>query len=155
MGRHQQAVDYFQKAIRLNRNNADGYAMLGSALNISGRPDDGMVAVQTAMRLNPHHHGWYDMHLGRGQFALGAFAQARRTLANVPKAKPEYPVVRVNLAATLAVMGRQDEARAEVAKLLELNAGYSLGNVAKSLPYKDHVIRDRFLNALRLAELPD
>ncbi|MFP6771242.1 MAG: tetratricopeptide repeat protein, partial [Alphaproteobacteria bacterium] len=105
--------------------------------------------------LNPHHHGWYDMHLGRGQFALGDFAQARRTLANVAKSTPEYPVVRVNLAAALAAMGRRDEARAEIAKLLELNAGYELGNVAKSLLYKDPVTRNCFLNALRMAELPD
>ena len=93
LGRHERAVDSLRKSVKLNPNSADGYAVLGMALNYAGHPEDGLAAVETAMRMNPRHQGWYDLHIGRLRFSLGAYEDAERALVNFVKLASEYPIL--------------------------------------------------------------
>ncbi len=51
------------------------------------------------------------------------------------------------------MMGREKEARAEVAEVLRLNPKYSLDGVAKTSVYKDRSEIDKIINASRNAGL--
>src|SRR4029434_9110972 len=47
------------RAIALDPNNADSYALQAETLNRAGRPVDALRAAEQAMRLNPRHPPWY------------------------------------------------------------------------------------------------
>jgi adenylate cyclase len=59
------------------------------------------------------------------------------------------------LAATYAMMGRLDEAKACVAKVLEIEPKTSVEEYRKSQLYKDPKYTEQFLEALRRAGLPE
>jgi len=52
-----------------------------------------------------------------------------------------------------SALGREDEAREEVATILKLNPRLSLGYLAKTLPYKNQADLEKVLNDLRKAGL--
>ncbi len=51
------------------------------------------------------------------------------------------------------MMGREKEARAEVAEVLRVNPKFTLDSLGKMLPYKDQSETDKVANALRKAGL--
>ncbi len=51
------AIAAGERAIALNPNYADGYALLAFSLSITGKPEEALLLVQHALRLNPHP--WY------------------------------------------------------------------------------------------------
>lgn len=61
--------------------------------------------------------------------------------------------IRLRLAACYSALGREDEAREEVATILKLNPRLSLGYLAKTLPYKNQADLEKVLNDLRKAGL--
>ena len=56
---YDQAIAEGERAIALDPNNADSYAVQADALNFAGRPEEALRAVEQAMRLNPHYPPWY------------------------------------------------------------------------------------------------
>ena len=84
--------------------------MQGEIAAFHGRPGEGIEKVQRALRLNPHPPGWYYWELGYAQYA------ARRHEAAVETLREESTYrtgSRRILAASLAQLGRVDEARQE------------------------------------------
>jgi len=51
------------------------------------------------------------------------------------------------------MLGKEKEARAEVAEVLRINPKFSVEYLAKILPYKDRSESDKIVNALRKAGL--
>ena len=52
---YDQAIAEGERAIALDPNNADSYAMQAEMLNFAGRPEDALRAMEQAMRLNPRY----------------------------------------------------------------------------------------------------
>ena len=59
------------------------------------------------------------------------------------------------LCAALALLGRTDEARAEMAELLKLQPDLGSAYIEATYPFKIPDEREFFLKALRLAGLPE
>ena len=57
------------------------------------------------------------------------------------------------LTASYSILGREEEARAEVAEVLRLNPKFSVDSYAKRLPFKDQAYTEQYVNALRKAGL--
>jgi hypothetical protein len=55
------------------------------------------------------------------------------------------------LAASYGMMGREQEARTEVAEVLRINPKFSLDYFVKTTPQKDQAIKEKTINALRKA----
>ena len=63
---YEQAIAEGERAITLDPNYAEGYAWLGAIVNLAGRPAEAIVAVEKALRLNPHDPFFYlSTHLTR------------------------------------------------------------------------------------------
>ena len=56
---------------------------------------------------------------------------------------------------SFVLLGRLDEAKAAARRLLEIAPSYSVSGRARLLPYKDQAHKDRYLNALRAAGIPE
>ena len=58
-------------------------------------------------------------------------------------------------AAALAALGRKEEARLPVARLLEGEEGFSVERVRQRLPHRDEAVRERYFRHLIAAGLPE
>jgi tetratricopeptide (TPR) repeat protein len=70
------AEHHLRRAFDLNPNDADGMIMKGRLLAFRGRPEEALVCLEAACRLNPLHPRWYDVHFGIALYSLRRFAEA-------------------------------------------------------------------------------
>ena len=85
-----------------------------------------------------------------GQFDEAA-ALATRALADNPRYAIGYRVA----AASLAQLGRQDEAAELVAKMLDIEPEFTMTKLRARLTYMHDEARARYIEGLRLAGLPE
>lgn len=79
-----QEIEYFQKALRINPNKAEGWLVLGILFYLLERHNDSIEPYRQALRINPElAEAWYYLglaygHLDRHYDAIEAFRQALR-----------------------------------------------------------------------------
>ena len=114
-----------------------------------------MSTIQKAIALNPQHSSTFEGILGRVYFGLDRFEEAERAYVAVVAANPEWPTFRAGLAAILAAQGKLEEAKRQIDELLKLSPSFSIAGIPVSMPYKEDKDRDRYINALCAAGLPE
>jgi tetratricopeptide (TPR) repeat protein len=124
---------------------------MAEALIYMGRPKEGIAQIKKAMRINPRYPEWHLWDLSWAYYETGMYKEALATLRKMNN--PPNGVHRT-AAAVYVRLGRLDEARAEIVELLKKEPNYTL-ETAKLWPYKDAAQRDRYVNDLRKAGLPD
>ena len=142
----------FAAALDLDPNHADTWAVRADTAVMSGRAADGIEHVRKALRLNPRPPGWYYWMLGQAQYALGDYESARATLQ---RAETYRTPSRRILAASLAQLGRTDEARREVELFLVSNPHFTISHWAASQPFRDEAALQHFVDGYRKAGLPE
>jgi tetratricopeptide (TPR) repeat protein len=142
----------FEATLKLDPNYADAWAMRSDLITLNGRPADAIEHVRKALRLNPHPPGWYYWMLGQAQYALRDYESAVRTLR-----KPETyrTTSRRILAASLAQLGRLEEARWEAEMFMMSNPNFTTRHWVASQPFRDEEARQHFIDGYRLAGLPE
>jgi len=130
-------LDEVKKCLQLNPNNAHFIAVLSLHLGMVGEWDRAMKLMGKAMRLNPHHPGWYHIvafmnYYRQGEFDL-ALIEARRF--NTPDFFWD-PLIR---AAVLGQLKRREDARKAVDELLALVPDFNLRgrSLIRRLAYLD------------------
>ncbi|PDT07817.1 winged helix-turn-helix domain-containing protein [Rhizobium sp. M1] len=142
----------FAKAIELDPNEADTFAALSDVTVLAGRVEEGLEQIRKAFRLNPFPASWYYLALGQAQYAAGQYAAAVETLRRDETYRTSS---RRFLAASLAQLGRLDEAQAETELFLVANPGFSIRHWAATEPFRDARTLDHFVEGYRKAGLPD
>jgi adenylate cyclase len=150
---HEQAIAAAERAVALAPNDAEGYARLGNILNFTGRPEEALMMVEKAMRLNPRSPALYLFYLGHAYRLTGRYEEAIAVVKGVLTRNPDFLPAHEYLAAIYSELGREAEARAEVAEILRLSPHRSLEVFRQRLPYKDPAVTERYLAALRKAGL--
>jgi adenylate cyclase len=156
--RHQfdAAISEVERAVVLDPDYAKGYARLGEVLAMAGRPEETAPLVERAMATEPYVWApWYQWILGLAYHGLGEYDRAiealRRCLADDPKF---YPAL-IHLTAAYGELGRTDQAEATAAKVLEQDPEFSLEQFGARWPIKDRAFKDRLIEGLRRAGLPE
>ncbi|WP_119460297.1 adenylate class-3/4/guanylyl cyclase [Rhodospirillaceae bacterium SYSU D60014] len=145
------AEAHCEKAVALNPNDAHLAANMGLLYTYLGRPDEGIVWVNKAMRLNPHHPDWYCEHLGLALYAARRYAEASRTLQRISDA----PVwIHAYLAACFAQMGDIPATQARTAKVLAMRPDFSIARSARSEPFMLEADMKHWTEGLLKAGLP-
>jgi adenylate cyclase len=152
---HPEAIRSLERALSLDPNYADGYGMLSSVLSFAGRPDEALATMEKAKRLNPASDYAYLQADAFAYFALGRYQDAINALTHAVERNPASVIGRVFLAAGYANLGRLAEAEWEVAEVLTLDPGVSLQDVREWAPFTTPMPRDRLLDGLRRAGLPE
>jgi TolB-like protein len=162
-GRDYEAADiHARRAIRLNPNDAEIVVLRGNIEILLGDPASGLPLVEQAMRQNPFAPGYYLWIYGMGLYSTGRYAEA---LAAFREMKDPPTVIHAKVAATLARLGRMDEAAREMAAFLRLaeseHASYPGEDAAawrnyfsQSLQFRNPADLDRWMEGFRLAGLP-
>ncbi|TJW39980.1 MAG: adenylate cyclase [Mesorhizobium sp.] len=142
----------FAKAIELDPNEADTWATLSDISVLAGRVEEGLEHIRKAFRLNPFPASWYYLTLGQAQYAAGEYEAAVETLRRDETYRTSS---RRFLAASLAQLGRLDEARAEVELFLVSNPHFTIRHWATTEPFRDAATLEHFVDGYRKAGLPE
>ena len=142
----------FAKAIELDPNEADTFAALSDIAVLAGRIEEGLEHIAKAFRLNPFPASWYYLTLGQAQYAAGQYEAAVETLRSDQTYRTSS---RRFLAASLAQLGRLDEARAEAELFLVGNPHFSTRHWATTEPFRDAATLAHFVDGYRKAGLPE
>ncbi|QPC93130.1 winged helix-turn-helix domain-containing tetratricopeptide repeat protein [Mesorhizobium sp. INR15] len=150
--RFDEADSEFAKAFDLDPNEADAWATLSDIVVLSGRVGEGLEHIRKAFRLNPFPASWYYLTLGQAQYAAADYEAAVDTLRRDETYRTSS---RRFLAASLAQLGRLDEARAEVELFLVGNPHFTTSHWVATEPFRDTAMLDHFVDGFRKAGLPD
>jgi len=134
---HDKTIAALKRAIAINPNGADAYVLLGSRLADLGKPEEGIKLMKKAMRLNPIPPSHYLFYLGYAYYALGQYEDAIELLEEALQRSPTNMFAHVNLTATYSASGREEQARQQAERLLELDPEFSLDHWAEAVVTND------------------
>jgi hypothetical protein len=92
---------------------------------------------------------------GIGAFIAGLYDEVVANAGLILSEFPAYATAYRQRTAALAALGRIEEARKDMAVLLQLLPGLTISQVRVRVPLKEPEAMHRWLNALRLAGLPE
>ncbi len=150
--RFDEADAEFARSLELDPNEADTWATMSDITVLAGRVEEGLEQIRKAFRLNPFPASWYYLTLGQAQYAARDYEAAVETLRHDATYRTSS---RRFLAASLAQLGRLDEARAEVELFLVSNPHFTTSHWVTTEPFRDAATREHFVDGFRKAGLPD
>ncbi len=153
-----QAVDKAEKAVAGDPNKSVNQALLGYAYNRSARPQDAIPRLKLAMRLGPTYPNWMLSELAHAYQLAGDYEQAQEAYHQLFQREPSRfieALSRARLALILADLGQEDEARAEIAKAVEIFPRLSTSYLKQSRRYKDIAVNERFNAVWRRLGMPE
>ncbi|MEM7225940.1 MAG: tetratricopeptide repeat protein [Pseudomonadota bacterium] len=122
-----------------------------------GDYDGASESLERAMRLSPRGPGRSFWFAGKGIVAYIA-ERHEDVVENAQvmlRVNPIFASAHRQVAASLAMLGRDEKARAAMARLRQLMPDLTLSRVTKMIPVKDPAAEARWLEGLRRAGLPD
>ncbi len=150
---YDKAIAEGEKAVTLDPGGADAHGWLGITLNFADRPKEAIPLFEKAIRLNPFGPSWYFVNFGNSYRMTGQYEEAIAQYMKALRIAPNSIFAHLNLAGMYSIMGRDEEARAEAQKILAINPKFSLEPYARTLPFKNQAVIDRYIEALRKAGL--
>jgi adenylate cyclase len=146
--KHEQALEYLEKAISLYPSFADGYALMASIKTFAGQPAAAIPLMRTAMRLNPTAGHLYFLVLGRAYFYIGDLEQAHINLEEALMRNPGYTETHVYAAALKILQRDKSSAAWEADQIRALDPGFSAQRWLESYPMTDDAQKAKLLRAL-------
>lgn len=150
LSRHDSAVSLMREAIRLNPSLSFAYGHLGSCHSLMGLPEEGIVLVRTALRLNPlemqnfHQYG----ELALAALMLGDYSHAVIEADAALARRAGYLYAHALKIAARWLAGDPAGARDAARALLRLRPGYD-PVVLEWLPFRDRGWNQRLRGAVR------
>ncbi len=146
------------RAIALNPNNGDVLGTIGMYVAYAGEWEHGLALVRKAMELTPSYPGCYHVPFFWDHYRKGEYEAAMAEAQLLIEKMPEYWLGYAYAVAIYGQQGRPEEARATIAKLLELKPDYAKSVGLQLLKFNiPEEVADRYLNGLRKAglDIPD
>lgn len=156
-GEAENAVPAARRALDLNPNYADAYAVLGHALTFCGDLDEGLAACQRAERYSPRdpRGSWLYDAMGHAYYMLGDYEQAIKVSKKGLHLDPSLFGALVTLAGSYAHLGRDADARRSVDELLQCIPRYNLRALRKNPMFVRPELIEKLVEGMRLAGLPE
>ncbi len=148
------AREMVDRAVALNPNAAFAWGERGWTYQLAGQPEEAIRSFERAIRLSPFDL-WLSSSLagmGIAFIGVGRFDEAVAAAKNALQTKPTYASAYRCLAAALAHLARDAEARKTVAQFLEIEPDFRISEwVARSGQWQAQM----FIDGLRKAGLPE
>jgi tetratricopeptide (TPR) repeat protein len=145
------------RSLQLNPNSAIAVA-IGAWIEVGmGNWTRALELARRAERMSPRDpRGWFIATvLGLAHFHAGQFDEAVAYLKKALVQNPRFGTALRTLAASLANLGRKDEAAAVVHELLQADPQLTVSAFRTRSAFLDESVRDRVADGLRLAGLPE
>ena len=142
--------------MRLNPNLANAYGLMAAWYGLCGDYEKSCEAADKALEISPLDSSRPLWLAGRGIAAYihGDYEGVIETAQRLLRDHPGFAAALRQLAASFAMLGRDDEAKAATKKLLERMPGLTVSKVRHIVPVRDPDAHERWLEGLRKAGLP-
>lgn len=155
---HADAIGLLRRALAQNSNNAWSQYTLGLALMWNGEPEAAIDAFEKNLRVNPRDKNivmFAYTALGFACFLAGRYAAALEWSGRGCLEAQGYAVGYRVHAACAAHLGRLEEARQSMGKLLVLEPAMTIKSSIASLPMPDRSVLGPYMAALEAAGMPE
>ncbi|MFO7802344.1 MAG: tetratricopeptide repeat protein, partial [Desulfovermiculus sp.] len=154
-GQHEKGIIEAEKAVELEPSSDLAHQYLGLALRFGGKPNEAIPVIKKAIRLNPFGSSTYLFNLGLSYLFSGQYEEAIAACEKATTREPNNFGAQLALTVAYGLSGHEKEARAAASEVLRLNPKFSVEYYSKTLLYKRQADKDRFIDALRKAGLPE
>jgi len=156
-GRHEEARRRLQRALDLNPNSEFARGYLGVSYGFGGNYEAASPHLEEAIRLSPRGLLVVIWHVCKGWATLLAerYEEAVEFAGHAREANPEFPDIYAVLASAYGHLGNTEAARGELDQLLLRMPGLTLSDERLLRPFARTADRERFLDGLRKAGLPE
>jgi adenylate cyclase len=156
-GRHEEARRRLRRALDLDPNSAFARGYLGISHAFAGEFEATLTHIDEAIRLSPRDPLALIWPLGKAWASLLSerYLEAVEFATMAAEANPEFPDIYAVLAAAHGHLSDTDAGRAALGELLRRMPGLTLADDRLTRPFGSPEQRDRFLEGLRLAGLPE
>jgi adenylate cyclase len=145
-----------QRALAVSPNFAQAHAATGAALIFSGRPKEGLAAVQTSIRLDPHGSllAHRLLHVTIAHYYAREYEAAVEAARSALRSRPDFMLPYRWLAAALGQLGRIEEAREALEKAIGIAPATFEMYVRNRVPWMRPEDHEHMLEGLRKAGWP-
>ena len=153
--RTEESIAAFRRAVHLNPNSAAAHGYLSHGLAFSGQDGEAIAHGEDAIRLSPLDPEMA-MFLGGiavAHYLAGRYAEAVRYSEELLRLRPGFQGAQRMRCASLAQIGRTEEAREFLAKTRVEQPQLSLDWIRANVPYQTPRLMERFLDGMRKAGL--
>jgi adenylate cyclase len=155
LGRYDEAITEAERAYDLAPNNQSVLYWYGTVLCVVGRPEEAISPLKEALRLNPVAPNAYFRSLGMAHIGVGRYEEAITYYRKATTREPDDLIAQLGLLSACIRAGRDEEGRAAAKEVLRINPKFSVDRHTRRQPMKDPAARERFVQVLRKAGLPD
>jgi adenylate cyclase len=130
--RREQALGDAERAVLVDPNSAGAWAARADINSIlGGEPQNTLIYVQRAKRLDPRHPETGCLQEGSAYNSMGRYAEAIEALKICEQ---NNPWSHLGLVVAYSKLGRQQEAQAEAAEILRVSPGFTLEKLRQTIP---------------------
>jgi tetratricopeptide (TPR) repeat protein len=160
LNRPELAIAECERALAIDRNLATAHATIGIFKVSLGHAEETEAHVLEALRLSPRDNvaSYWLLFVGISKMLLGRYEEALAWLRRSIESSRNNPTSHFYLAAVLALLGRDDDARSAARDGLALNPQFTIARAESVLPYHGFTYSAAYLTileALRKAGLPE
>ena len=153
--RYDEAIANLEKALALAPDNAEVNATSGIVLNYLGNPEKGQQMIERAFSIEAFAPPIWEFYAGTSHYFLRQYDQAlarfHRAIERFPKSFFCYAF----LACTYVELDRLDDASDATKTVQEISPEFTVAWFDIFYPFQDDEVRNRFLDSLRKAGLPE
>jgi adenylate cyclase len=152
------AREYLDRALLACPNLSLAWILSSATLSYVGRGQEAVRHAEHALRLSPFDQSlfYYHMFLSLAHYATGNYEEAVKWAKMSLSENAAYTATHRFLAASLAALGRLDEARDAAASLMRLEPSFRLEVYEQSRqPFGHPELRARLMEHLRMTDLPE
>jgi adenylate cyclase len=156
-GDFDRALAFFDRALRLNPSLAFNWALSAPTYCYIGEPDIALQRLKRYRELaSPDlYFSWFETlytiaYTFKGDYERAVLVGRRAVKANSDLVNGYKPLI-----ASLGHLGERDEAQAYVRRLLSLEPNFTIERFGQTYPIKKPSDRDRYMEGLRLAGVPE
>jgi TolB-like protein/DNA-binding winged helix-turn-helix (wHTH) protein len=150
------AVQYFNRSLRLNPNLAFVWSLSAVTYCYIGEPNEALKRLKRYHELAPFdpYSSFYDTIYVIAYTLKGDYEQAVLVGRGVVKVNPDFSASYKPLIAALGHLGRTEEAKPYIAKLLSLEPNFTVERFGQVYPLRKPSDREHYMAGLLLAGVP-
>jgi adenylate cyclase len=154
---HESGLAALDRALTLNVNSAQALTHSGFIRAFAGDWRTAIDHFTRAIRLSPLDPGIsYTLDgLALAHMVAGDYEEALKFGLRSLREMPRNAAAHRKVAASLALLGRTEEARAAMRALLAISPSFTVAAMRKYTPFRDLVFLERYISALKEAGMPE
>ena len=153
--KYDEAIAEAENAYQLAPGSSAVLYWYGTVLTNFGRAQEAVPILQKVLRLEPRPMNSRLRSLSAALRDSGQYEKAIAWLKKAIQKEPDSIVSYLILTSTYVYSGQEKEARAAAKEILRINPKFSIKQLMRANPQRDTAARERFVNALKQAGLPD